>query len=223
MDRQAWEAYRAMPPGPRKRAAQAKLVAGEENLIQYLVSRFIAGSRYHTDELREDLAQAARIGAIRAIDAWDPPRGPFLTVIWGWAKHEMQSVIERSALPITVPRRAHLPKAKQDAIAAFYAQHGRDPDPEELRKMGISGNDHLRSQRAAAAFTGAHDGSADMAAEEDESPEEAIDRKRDEAALVAFTKGLKPAEREDFWAGKRPDLVEKAREYVERRRSVRVR
>lgn len=219
MNRQTWDQYRAATGAERKRLLD-DLVASQEPLAQDLMAKFVAGTRYYIEEMREDLIQAARIGIIRAIEKWDPERGAFSTVAGFWCRHEMQQVT-RDATPISLPHRAHLPKKKQDALAAFTAQKGRAPTAEERQELGIADSDLARAQKAAVTFASVDALEQEPAVGGDEEPiEDTIDRQRDMRALAAFMSRLTPAEKRAFWAGDRPDLAKKAKEYVAARRAV---
>src|SRR5271166_1211170 len=128
MDRAEWEAHRDAPEGPLKRRLLAKLLADNEPLARYYVKSFAASSAYYTDNLYDDLLQAARIGIMRALAKWQPDKGGFSSVAFRWALHEMQTVTEH-ATSVKVPRRAFLLRREQNAIAAFQAKHGRPPTP----------------------------------------------------------------------------------------------
>lgn len=200
----------------RKAQLFDQLVKDNEPLVRKCAGEFILGTRYHVDSIREDILQAARIGLIRAIHKWEPVRGAFSTIAYHWMRHEMQQVT-RHATPITRPKDADLPRTKQDAAAAFYAQHGRDPTPAEI---GVTAQAMRQAQAAAATFVGEAFANEIPAAEVPPTPEADIDRARDVEALKGFIRKLSPTDRKEFWAGKREDLIEKARLYVSQRRKV---
>lgn len=215
MDRVVWRQWRDAPPGARKRALSAKLLADNDNLAQYYVARFSRRSSYYTANMQDDLLQAARIGMLEALPAWDPDKGGFSAVGFWWALHEMQQVA-RHASRISVPKSAFLPKSKQDEIAKFEATNGRPPEPEEV---GLTQRVLDRARAATVEIVDVSE--ADDVAHEDDgamSPEEAVDRKRDQASLQAFLKRLTAKDRKEFWSGDRGDLIELAKKFVAARR-----
>lgn len=214
LDFKAWK--KAKTPTHRN-ALMAKMVKDNEPLIQKCAAAFLARTNYHTESLREDVYQAARIGMIRAIERWEPRRGAFSTVAYYWARHEMQLVL-RDATPITRPKDADLPKSKQDFAASFYAINGREPTAEE---MGLPASALRRAEKAMAGFVRIDSPVLEIEEEQDETPEDAIDTARDLKSLATFTKKLSPSDRKEFLTGKREDLNILAKEYVEQRRSMR--
>lgn len=215
LDRAKWLEYRARSPGPRKQKLLGELVLSQERLVQQQVAKFVTGTRYYVEAMREDLEQAARIGLIRAINGWDPNKGAFSTIAGFWCRHEMQQVV-RHATPISRPKSADLPRRNQDAAASFYAAHGRDPDPQEI---GITEAASQRAQKAAAGFV--HIGLGDLPSHDEDTAEEVLDRNRDMRALKRFMGRLTASEKREFWDGKRADLVADAKRYVEGRRGLR--
>jgi RNA polymerase sigma factor (sigma-70 family) len=219
MDRADWTAWRDAPKGKKKAALLAKLLADNDNLAHYYVTGFSRHSAYYTENMQEDLLQAARIGIMRALPAWDPDKGGFSSVGYWWARHEMQ-LVARHASRISVPKSAFLPKAKQDEIAKFEAMHGRAPAPEEV---GLTQRVLDRARMATVEIVDVSEvDAADVVADtaDGESPEENIDRKRDIESLKVFVKRLSAKDRREFWAGERPDITALAKTFVEARRGV---
>ena len=218
-----WLRWRESAPGLTKDRLLSQMVASQEPLVQTFARDFIQSTRYYVEPLRDDIFQAMRIGIIRALEKWDPKKGEFSTIAYWWLLHEAQQVI-RHATPVSRPKSADLPRAKQEAIASFFARYGRYPDPEEV---GITPAAVERSVKAASSFVGvaeideAH--ALDTDPDPDESPEAALDRVRDLRALRSYLRRLKPAEVKDFWRGRRPDLIQKAKEYVESSHYIRER
>lgn len=219
MDRATWTAWRDAPSGKTKNRLRDKLLADNDKLAQYYVAGFSKYSAYYTENMQDDLLQAARIGIMRALPAWDPDKGGFSSVGYWWARHEMQ-LVARHASRISVPKSAFLPKAKQDEIAKFEALHGRTPSPEEV---GLTQRVLDRARMATIEIVDVSEADADGATVADahateEAPEEALDRKRDMTSLKAFLKRLSAKDRKEFWAGDRPDLVALAKTFVSARR-----
>ena len=102
MDRVCWEKWRDAKTLALKRALCSKLLADNDRLAQYYVASFSKWSAYYTANMQDDLLQAARIGIIRALPAWDPDKGGFSAVGYWWARHEMQ-LVARHASRISVP------------------------------------------------------------------------------------------------------------------------
>ncbi len=215
MNRALWDTYRAAPPGVKRQKLLAKLLEDEDGLAQQQVAKFVAGTRYYVGAMREDILQAARIGILRAIDKWNPAKGAFSTIAGYWCRHEMQEVLQHAS-PITHPRKADLPRRTQEAADAFYARHGREPDPQEI---GVTPAAADRAQAASMRFI--HLNLYEFPSDEEDSPEETLDRNRDMRALKRFMLRLTPQEKRDFWAGKAPALVADAKRYVEGRRGLR--
>jgi RNA polymerase sigma factor (sigma-70 family) len=204
--------------GATKKSIFDELVSENDPLVGRFANDFLKATRCHTGYVVEDIFQAARIGLMTAIRRWKPDKGAFSTLAFHCARHEMQNVLRNGARPLSITRHAYLPRAKQDAMAAYYAQHGHDPEPEEI---GVSAADVSLAQRASATYVSLAEAD-DVAAETgDVSPEDRIDRKRDARALNTWLKRLTPKDRTAFWAGKRPDLETRARNYVAARRNVR--
>lgn len=212
MNRARWEMWK-VATGDVKASIFAELVADNGPLAEEFAAKFLKRTRCHTPPLMEDVFQAARIGIMLAIHKWDPAKGAFSTIAFFEARREMQTVI-RDAKPISTDFRTYLPKAKQDAAAAFYAKHGRDPEPAEI---GVAPCVVARSEKANATYVPLSEADS-VAAETDASPEETLDRARDIRALKTFLRRLSPSDRAAFWSGKRPDLEAAAKSYVERRR-----
>lgn len=213
MDRVTWAAWRDAPKGKKKQALQAKLLADNDSLAHYYVAGFSRSSSLYTDNMQDDLLQAARIGIMRALPAWDPDKGGFSSVAFGWARHEMQGVA-RHATRISVPKSAFIPRAKQQEIDAFEALHGREPLPEEV---GLTQKTVDRSRAARVKIVDMEE-AEDSSDPETPSAEEALDRKRDTESLKAFLKKLSAKNKREFWGGNRPDLVELAKVFVRARR-----
>ncbi len=215
MDRATWEQWKASKTPREKRRLCSKLLADNDRLAQYYVVSFSKWSAYYTANMQDDLLQAARIGIIRALPAWDPDKGGFSAVGYWWARHEMQ-LVARHASRISVPKSAFLPKKKQDEIAKFEARHGRHPTPEEV---GLTDRVVDRARAAMVEIVDVRDAD-EVAAEQDghDAPEAAIDRKRDMAALGVFVMKLSKKDRSEFWSGDRPDLTERAKAHVEKSR-----
>jgi DNA-directed RNA polymerase specialized sigma subunit len=148
MDRAKWQEWRDTPEGPRKRRLFGQLVADNESLAQRIADGFLERSKYSLDGLRDDILQASLLGIMLGIQKWDPAKGAFSTCAFRWALHEMQQVAKH-AMPVTIPKEAYLPKAKQDAAAAFAARTGRDPEPAEI---GVTPAATVRAQAAMARF-----------------------------------------------------------------------
>lgn len=217
--------------GAKKNRLMTKMVTENEPLVQRFASAFLTRTQYSVDSLRDDIFQAARLGLMVAIGEWDPALGAFSTLAFFKMRHEMQLVL-RHATPISRPKDADLPRAQQDAMAAFYAQHGRDPEPSEV---GIAPSAMKRAQAAQATFmaidaratpferTKRSTSSCPPAAiaTVPDAPEDAIDRKRDMAALRTFVRSLAPDARAEFWTGKNTALTEAAKNYIERRKVMR--
>ncbi len=231
MNRDDFEEWRKATSRAKKAGLLAKMAHDNEALVQRFAGAFIQRTKYATESIREDIFQAARIGLLTAISEWDPDAGAFSTIAFFKMRHEMQLVL-RHATPISRPKDADLPRAKQDAMAAFYAKHGRDPEPEEV---GITPSALKRAQAAQATFMGISTVNqqrpkfhrwastcppAALAVAAD-APEDAIDRARDLKALRTFVRKLSAKDREEFWTGKRDDLTKAATAYVERRRVIR--
>jgi RNA polymerase sigma factor (sigma-70 family) len=193
-----------------------KLITDNEALAKYYVREFEKRSNYYTDNLHEDLLQAARIGMIRALDVWKPDEGGFSSVAFWWAIHEMQ-LVTRHASGISVPKSAFMPPKKQTEIARFVTMHGRDPLPEEV---GLTEKAFERARKANVCMV--PDGEADdVALEETEDAESCFDRKRDMAALKEFVHGLSAKKQKEFWTGANPELTQQAKTYVEEKRACR--
>ena len=214
MDRIIWEQYRAAKGAERKRLHD-KLIVDNEALAQYYVREFTRRTNYYTDNLKDDLLQAARIGMIRALDAWKPDEGGFSSVAFWWAIHEMQ-LVARHASGVSVPKSAFLPKKKQDEIDKFVTMHGHYPSPEEV---GLTSTILDRARKAKVVMCSASDADH-VAAEEAPDHEGSIDRKRDTRALQEFIAKLSAKDRRDFWTGDRPDLTQRAKLFVEGRRGL---
>lgn len=214
MDRKIWADYRAAE-GREKTRLRDKLIVDNEALAKYYVREFEKRSSYYTENIHEDLLQAARIGMIRALDAWKPDEGGFSSVAFWWAIHEMQ-LVTRHASGVSVPKSAFMPRKKQDEIARFVALHGREPAPEEV---GLTEKVLDRARKANVAM--APESDADEIPSEPDDFEGAIDRKRDLAALKEFVNTLGKKDQKEFWTGDRSDLTEQAKQFVEGRRICR--
>src|ERR1019366_1669240 len=215
MDRVCWEQWRDAESPAKKRALCSKLLADNDRLAQYYVASFSKWSAYYTANMQDDLLQAARIGIIRALPAWDPDKGGFSAVGYWWARHEMQ-LVARHASRISVPKSAFLSAAKQAEIAKFEARTGRHPTPEEV---GLTERVVDRARAATVEIVDVNEAD-EVAADADgpDAPEAALDRKRDLESLQAFLKKLRPKDRAEFWSGDRPDLTDAAKVFVEGQR-----
>jgi RNA polymerase sigma factor (sigma-70 family) len=218
MNHARWSAWR-VASGQVKASIFAELMADNDPLAHKFAGDFIRATRCHTGFVVEDLLQAARIGLMVAIRRWKPDKGAFSTLAFQCARHEMQNVMRSGARPVSITRHAYLPKSKQDEAAAYYAQHGRDPEPEEI---GVTRADVTLAQRANATYVPLTEADDVATSEGDFSPEDKIDRGRDARSLNTWLKRLSSKDRAAFWAGKRPDLEVAAKAYVAARRTVRV-
>ena len=214
MDRVEWEAHRDAPEGPRKRKMLAKLLVDNEALARYYVRGFASASSYYTENMYDDLLQAARIGIIRALERWDPDKGGFSSVAFRWALHEMQSVTE-NATAMKIPRRAFLLRREQEKIAVFKALHGRDPAPEEV---GLTPAAVERARQADVEMVPVSDADNVAAPDAEDGPEATIDRKRDQESLQRYLATLSKRDVREFWTGTRADLTAAAKAYVEEAR-----
>jgi RNA polymerase sigma factor (sigma-70 family) len=242
MLRSRWESW-DKAVGAAKRKILADIMRAEDKLIRSCAQKVTHRSAYYTDELKDDMLQAAKIGFIRAMSKWDPKRGAFSTVAWWWMRHEMQGVL-RCATPITRPKSADLPRATQDVAAAHYAKYGREATYEEL---GITASAAQRASNASATFvpvtrvTGlglradsvvdnessmgavlrptdklSRDVATDnLQAAEIPDAEGDIDRKREVAALRGYLAKLSTKARKEFWSGKNPALIARAKAAVQ--------
>lgn len=210
----------------QRRAMTTRILAENEPLVQRCVANAMQKSQYHLESMREDILQAARVGMMRAIPQWDPERGAWSTCAWWWMRHEIQQVT-RHATPISRPKSADLPRKKQDAAAAFLAQFGREPEPDEI---GVSQAAMARHEKAQAKFVSmqlytdtekTETAERELAAVVEEGPEETLDRIRDLRALKTFFRKLSAAEKKELEAGTNPELGARAKAYVEGRRRVR--
>lgn len=211
-----FDAYAAALPGSAlKRQWLAALMVENEALVQRCASDFLARTRYHTDSLRDDIFQAARIGLMTAITRWDPTRAKFSPFAWGWIRHEMQSAM-RYATPVTRPKSADLPRRKQDEAARFYATHGREPTSAEL---GVAPCAAARAEKAAARFVPVRE--AEQEPTDVPDVEGDTDRARDAALLTGWLGKQTAKDRREFWTGKRADLTARATKYIKAKKAAR--
>jgi RNA polymerase sigma factor (sigma-70 family) len=218
MDREVWEQWRDAR-GARKKTLLSKLLADNEPLVRYYVARFSKNSNYYTENMEDDLLQAARIGIIRALPAWEPDKGGFSAVGYWWALHEMQQVV-RHATGLSVPKSAFLSRAKQDEASRFAAVHGREPEPEEIGLTEQSVDRHRKAMVECVPLERQDlEHASEVADNSVPDVEVTIDRKRDMGALQEFLEKLPKKDQRDFWAGDRPDLAERAKRFVEGRRT----
>jgi DNA-directed RNA polymerase specialized sigma subunit len=212
VDTLAFYTYRTAR-GKKKAALLAELVAAEEPLVQRLAARFLGRINIDTSHIREDVLQAARIGILRAVQTWEPCRGSFLTVAWGWTRLEMQRVMGHAA-PVSYPRSLLFDGGFQHEAAVFYAKHGRDPTPEELH---VPARKRLAHGRVPAKFVSLAKAEKEVAEEpRDEAAELEAEKLQDEQmkTLQFYLATLTKSERTALLAGKRADLFAAAKAYV---------
>jgi RNA polymerase sigma-B factor len=138
---------------------EGDLAAREELVERFLpFARDLARRYTYTDEPFDDLIQVASLGLIKAIDRFDPDRGPKFTSYAaptilgelkrhfrdkGWALHVPRDLQERA---LAVSREAE----------ALSKRHGRSPKPREVASaVGCSVEEVLEAQQAAASYEAA--------------------------------------------------------------------
>jgi RNA polymerase sigma factor (sigma-70 family) len=194
---------------------RSKLMADNEPMVETFAKRFMKATNRYVEAIQDDLLQAARIGMLRALDKWDPKKGKFSTLAFFWMRYEMQLVL-RHATPITMPTNsATIPKTVQDTAAVMEAITGNATD---VRNLGVTEAGLKRAQKANMSFVGLHH-AASSVAQDSPNPEEALDRKRDMAALEAFLKTLTRVEKVRFVTGKDRKLNARAKTFIERSRA----
>jgi DNA-directed RNA polymerase specialized sigma subunit len=212
MDTLAWNNWRTAR-GKKKARLLSALIVAEEPSIRRNAARFLNHTGADVDHIREDVLQAARIGVLRAIRAWEPLKGAFWTLAWSWTRLEMQRVMGHAA-PVSYPRSLLFDGGFQHEAAVFYAKHGRDPTPEELN---VPARKRLAHGRVPAKFVSLAKAEKEVADEpRDIEAEAAAEREHDSklTSLQAYLCKLSKAERRELMAGKRPDLAEAAKAYV---------
>jgi len=211
----SWRAW-AKASKKARPALMALLIQENEGLIQHFVQRF-SKARDFPDHLREDFAQAARIGFIRAVETWKPaPEGPSPFSHWAFLlmRQEVQKVA-CGALPVALPR--DILFASTHKTDAHQAQFGEDPPDDHIGRRErthakIMGwkffytadylDEHLRRQPTATEAQAVPDAEGDL------------DHKRGAERLGEFLAMLSKKDRKAFWAGNRPDLITQAKAYV---------
>ncbi len=213
MDTTAWSAYNSAR-GKKKARLLASLVEAEAPLARWFAQKFLARINADASVFSDDVYQAALIGVLRAIRSWEPLRGRFSTLAGNWARLEMQRVMGHAA-PVSYPRSLLFDGGFQHEAAVFYAQYGRDPTPDELN---VPARKRLAHGRVPAKFVSLAKAEQEVAEEpRDEAEELAAEREHDSklTALQAYLCKLTKSERAAVLAGKRPDLMTAAREYIE--------
>ena len=198
------------------------LLQENEGLIQSFVQRFVS-QRDFPSHLFEDFKQAARIGFIQAVETWKPAHsGPSPFSHWAFLamRQEVQKVA-CGALPVGVPRDIMFASTHRTDI--HNTKFGTDP-PED--SLGRREKKHIQVTDWKFFYTPDYSDkyrrpnpgeAADIP-----DPEGAIDRKRKTLRLQEFLAALSAADRKSFWAGRRPDLTERAKAYVAARRPDRL-
>jgi RNA polymerase sigma-B factor len=130
-------------------AARDELVARLRPVAQRLAARY-----RHTTEPLEDLEQVAYLGLLKAIDRFDPDRGPFMpyavpTILGelkrhfrdrGWALHVSRSLQERYL-------------RVSETVDALTSELGRSPTPREIAEStGLSLEDVIEALNATTAY-----------------------------------------------------------------------
>jgi RNA polymerase sigma-B factor len=123
------------PDDPRRAELRARLVTG------YLpVARHIARKHGYRGEVLDDLEQVATLGLIRAIDRFEPDRGPdFISFGVPTINGEVLRHFRDRALIIRVPRRLRALQASiYQAVADLSQSLRRAPRPTEIAtRLGI--------------------------------------------------------------------------------------
>ncbi len=130
-------------------AARDELVARLRPVAQRLAARY-----RHTTEPLEDLEQVAYLGLLKAIERFDPDRGPFMpyavpTILGelkrhfrdrGWAMHVSRSLQERYL-------------RVSETVDALTAEFGRSPTPRAIAEStGLSLEDVIEALNATTAY-----------------------------------------------------------------------
>ena len=217
MNRAHWQRWVKALPAERP-ALMASLIAENEGLIQSFVHRFMTKARAYPASLRPDLEQAARIGFMVACQRWKPAKGRFSTLAFYCMRQEMQEAACEMR-PIGLPRDVMFASTHKTEV--HEAQYGTEPPAEALGRREkalkrVLGWTFFFAPNGPDVLTHQGDERAERrGALEIPDAEGDLDRKRDVGYLRAYLAMMPPEDQDGFWSGKRPDLVEEAKEYVE--------
>lgn len=111
MDIQKWEEFKTQPEGPSKRKMLGDLIAANEMLVRSQVAKLCRHAKLPETD---DLFQAGRMGLMRAIEKYNPERGPFGPYAAGWIRDRFQQC---SIHEVTIyqPRRPALARVVKKA------------------------------------------------------------------------------------------------------------
>ncbi|WP_082949156.1 SigB/SigF/SigG family RNA polymerase sigma factor [Mycolicibacterium celeriflavum] len=140
---------RRTPEGARRDSLRCRIITRCLPLADHIAGRFVGRG-----ESADDLRQVARLGLIKAIDRYDPDKGPFL----GYAVPTIMGEVRRHFRDHTwvmhVPRRIKDTRQRVRAAIGPMAQRlGRAPTATELAaELGVDRDEVVQSVDAAAAY-----------------------------------------------------------------------
>ena len=159
----------AADPGPRFREASPQaeqrlllryrdgdLRAREELARVFMPLACRLARRYrHTGEAQEDLEQVAYLGLLKAIDRYDPARGPFARYAVPNILGELKRHFRDKGWGVHVPRSLQERVLKVgEATEQLYGRLGRSPSPADLaRYTGFTMEEVLEALDAGSAYT----------------------------------------------------------------------
>ena len=132
-------------------------VRAREELVHRLLplTRRLAGRYRHTGEAQDDLEQVACLGLIKAIDRYDPDRGPFVRYAVPNIMGELKRHFRDKGWGIHVPRSVQERFLKvNDAMDQLSGRLGRSPSPKDIAEhTGLTVEDVLEALEAATAYS----------------------------------------------------------------------
>ncbi len=119
------------------------------------LAKRLAGRYRHTDEPREDLEQVACVGLVKAIDRYDPERGPFAHYAVPTMIGELKRHLRDKRWGMRVPRPLQERFLKVNAsIDELSLRLGRSPTPKDIAEnTGLSVEEVLEALEASRAFS----------------------------------------------------------------------
>ena len=205
MNELIWKEMSKASAAKRKKIVTEVFLANTP-LIGIAVQRFSNKEGVRRKHLAKDLYQAASLGLVNAINTWRPAKqGPSSFSHWAFVhmRQEMQVAWLESKV-VSVPRDVMFANVRPGV-----------PEAELNRR------EKLHAHVADWNYVPYVDGEQPSGRCTQPTEEEDIDRRRDAGYLQDFLATLSKTNQRAFWGAERPDLVEKAKAYVEYRRATR--
>lgn len=139
----------ATTPAARRQRLRSRIIVRCLPLADHIAHRFVGRG-----ETADDLTQVARLGLVKAVDRYDPDRGPFLAYAVPTIMGDVRRHFRDHAWGVYVPRKVKDTHQRMRAAIGPLAQRlGRAPTARELAaELGVDKDDVVQSVHATYAY-----------------------------------------------------------------------